>query len=173
MVGRVTAVAKASTASTPAIRVLVQAGVPHRVHAYEHDPRVDSYGAEAVEALARRIGADPEQICKTLVLELSTGGLAVAVLPVPRSLSLKAVAAALGAPKAGMADRVRAERSTGYVLGGISPLGQRKRLPTVVDASVLDRERVLCSAGKRGLEIELAPNDLIRLAAAVTAPITT
>ncbi|WP_040837767.1 Cys-tRNA(Pro) deacylase [Nocardia brevicatena] len=160
-------------ASTPAIRVLVQAGVAHHVHAYEHNPRADSYGAEAVEALARRVGVAPEQICKTLVLELSTGTLAVAVLPVPRSLSLKAAAAALGAPKATMADRAQAERSTGYVLGGISPLGQRKRLPTVVDASVLDRDRILCSAGKRGLEIELAPADLVRVAAATTASITT
>ncbi|VFA99272.1 Cys-tRNA(Pro)/Cys-tRNA(Cys) deacylase ybaK [Nocardia cyriacigeorgica] len=158
-------------ASTPAIRTLVRAAAEHRVHAYTHDPRADSYGTEAVDALATDLGLDPAQIFKTLVLELSTGSLAVAVLPVPRSLSLKAAAAALGAPKAAMADRVKAERSTGYVLGGISPLGQRKTLPTVVDASANRWERVLCSAGRRGLEIELAPADLIRLTDAVVAPV--
>ncbi len=158
-------------ASTPAIRTLVRAAAEHRVHAYTHDPRTDSYGTEAVDALAAELGLDPAQIFKTLVLELSTGSLAVAVLPVPQSLSLKAAAAALGAPKAAMADRGKAERSTGYVLGGISPLGQRKTLPTVVDASAKRWERVLCSAGRRGLEIELAPADLIRLTDAVVAPV--
>ncbi|MEV0295101.1 Cys-tRNA(Pro) deacylase [Nocardia sp. NPDC050710] len=159
-------------ASTPAIRTLAKAGVAHRVHAYTHDPRSDSYGAEAVDALGAELGVEAAQIFKTLVIELSTGTLAVAVLPVPNTLSLKAAAAALGAPKASMADKAKAERSTGYVLGGISPLGQRKPLPTVVDASALDWDRVLCSAGKRGLEIELAPADLVRAATAVTAPIT-
>ncbi|WP_280232729.1 Cys-tRNA(Pro) deacylase [Nocardia cyriacigeorgica] len=159
-------------ASTPAIRALVTAGVEHRVHAYTHDPRADSYGTEAVDALAAELGLDPGQIFKTLVLELSTGSLAVAVLPVPQTLSLKAAAAALGAPKAAMADRAKAERSTGYVLGGISPLGQRKALPTVVDASASNWDRILCSAGRRGLEIDLAPADLIRSTDAVTARVT-
>ncbi|MET7769717.1 Cys-tRNA(Pro) deacylase [Nocardia sp. NPDC005366] len=159
-------------ASTPAIRTLSSARVDHRVHAYEHDARRDSYGAEAVDALGAQLGVEAAQIFKTLVIELSTGKLAVAVVPVPNTLSLKAAAAALGAPKAVMAARSAAERSTGYVLGGISPLGQRKPLPTVVDASALTWDRVLCSAGKRGLEIEVAPADLIRLTAAVTAPIT-
>ena len=95
----------------------------------------------------------------------------MAVLPVPSKLSLKAAAAALGVPKAAMAERAAAERSTGYVIGGISPLGQRKPLPTVVDASALAWDRVLCSAGKRGLEIALAPADLVRLTNAVTAEI--
>ncbi|ONM48083.1 Cys-tRNA(Pro) deacylase [Nocardia donostiensis] len=157
--------------STPAIRALIRAGADHQVHTYEHDPRSDSYGTEAVDALVARLGVDAAQIFKTLVLELSTGSLAVAVLPVPHSLSLKAAAAALGVPKAAMADRVKAERSTGYVLGGISPLGQRKQLPTVLDASALEWDRMLCSAGRRGMEIELAPADLIRLTAAVTASI--
>lgn len=161
-----------AAAPTPAIRTLTTAGVSHRVHSYRHDPRADSYGAEAVAALAAELGVAPAQIFKTLVVELSTGGLAVAVLPVPNSLSLKAAAAALGAPKAGMAERAAAERSTGYVLGGISPLGQRKKLPTVVDESALRWDRILCSAGKRGLEIELAPADLVRTADAVVAPIT-
>ncbi|WP_454195587.1 Cys-tRNA(Pro) deacylase [Nocardia sp. Marseille-Q1738] len=157
--------------STPAIRTLTQAKVPHRVHAYTHDPRADSYGTEAVDALGAELGVAAEQIFKTLVIELTTGSLAVAVLPVPNTLSLKAAAAALGAAKASMADKTRAEKTTGYVLGGISPLGQRKRLPTVIDDSALSWDRVLCSAGRRGLEIELAPADLIRLTSAVTAPV--
>jgi Cys-tRNA(Pro)/Cys-tRNA(Cys) deacylase len=158
-------------ASTPAIRTLAKAGVAHRVHAYAHDPRADSYGTEAVDALAAQLDVTAAQIFKTLVIELSTGTLAVAVLPVPNTLSLKAAAAALGAPKAAMADKAKAERVTGYVLGGISPLGQRKLLPTVVDASALSWDRLLCSAGRRGLETELAPADLIRLTAAVTVPV--
>ncbi|WP_227996292.1 Cys-tRNA(Pro) deacylase [Nocardia australiensis] len=158
-----------AAASTPAIRTLVTAGVAHRVHAYTHDSRADSYGAEAVDALATQLDVTAARIFKTLVIELSTGTLAVAVLPVPNTLSLKAAAAALGAPKAAMADKTKAERVTGYVLGGISPLGQRKLLPTVVDASALESDRMLCSAGRRGLEIELAPADLIRLTGAVTA----
>ncbi|MEU4599433.1 Cys-tRNA(Pro) deacylase [Nocardia sp. GTS18] len=161
-----------AAASTPAIKVLTAAKIAHEVHSYAHDPRADSYGAEAVDALGDALGVVAAQVFKTLVIELSTGALAVAVLPVPAKLSLKAAAAALGAPKAGMADKTKAERTTGYVLGGVSPLGQRKRLATVVDASALEWDRVLCSAGKRGLEIELAPADLVRAAGAVTAPIT-
>ena len=158
-------------ASTPAIRALTQAKVTHVVHSYPHDPRSDSYGDEAVAALSQRVGAVAEQIFKTLVVELSTGTMAVAVVPVPRSLSLKAVAAALGAPKAVMADKAKVQRMTGYVLGGVSPLGQKRVLPTVVDESALGWDRVLCSAGKRGLEIEVAPADLIRATTAVTANI--
>ncbi|MET9485552.1 Cys-tRNA(Pro) deacylase [Nocardia sp. NPDC006630] len=158
-------------ASTPAIKTLVQAKVEHRVHAYPHDPRSDSYGAEAVAALAAELGVSAEQIFKTLVIELGSGALAVAVLPVPAKLSLKAAAAALGEGKAVMADKAKAERTTGYVLGGISPLGQKKRLPTVLDESALEFDRVLCSAGKRGLEIELAPAELVRLTSAVTAAV--
>ncbi|MFC4375239.1 aminoacyl-tRNA deacylase [Nocardia halotolerans] len=161
-----------ASASTPAIKVLTGAGIAHRVHAYTHDPRAQSYGDEAVGALGAELGVVAEQVLKTLVIELSTGALAVAVLPVPARLSLKAAAAALGAPKAVLADKAKAERSTGYVLGGVSPLGQRKQLATVVDASALRWDRVLCSAGRRGLEIELAPADLVRATGAVTAPIT-
>ncbi|MFD3746217.1 Cys-tRNA(Pro) deacylase [Nocardia sp. NPDC058633] len=156
--------------STPAIKAL--SGIAHRVHSYSHDPRAESYGEEAVDALGAELGVQAAQIFKTLVIELSSGVLAVAVVPVPARLSLKSAATALGASKASMADKTRAERTTGYVLGGVSPLGQRKKLPTVVDASALDWDRVLCSAGKRGLEIELAPADLVRACAAVTAPIT-
>jgi Cys-tRNA(Pro)/Cys-tRNA(Cys) deacylase len=157
-------------AATPAIAALTAAGVTHEVLSYEHDPRAGSFGEEAVDALADRAGVVAEQVFKTLVIALPKG-LAVAVLPVPAKLSLKAAAAALGVAKAAMADAAAAERSTGYVLGGISPLGQRRRLPTVVDASALAFERILCSAGKRGLEIALAPQDLIRLTDAVTADI--
>ena len=157
--------------ATPAIRTLTEAGVEHALHRYPHDPRAEAYGDEAVDALGAQLGVSPQQIFKTLVLELSTGALAVAVLPVPGMLSVKAAAAALGAAKAVLADRAKAERSTGYVLGGISPLGQRKRLPTVLDESARNWDRILCSGGKRGLEVELAPADLIRVTAAVTAPI--
>lgn len=157
-------------AATPAIAALVAAGVSHDVLKYDHDPRAESYGAEAVAALAAAVGVVPEQILKTLVVALPTG-LGVAVLPVPSQLALKAAAAALGAPKAVMAERAAAERSSGYVVGGISPLGQRRALPTVVDTSALQWDRVLCSAGKRGLEIALAPADLVRLTEAVTADI--
>lgn len=163
-------------APTPAIRAAIQAEVAHRVHTYPHDPRNDSFGAEAVSALAERLGVQAGQIFKTLVIELSGGsgvsGPAVAVLPVPSTLSLKAAAAALGASKAVMADKSKAERTTGYVLGGISPLGQKRALPTVIDSSALEWDRMLCSAGRRGLEIELAPLDLVRLTAAVTAAVT-
>jgi Cys-tRNA(Pro)/Cys-tRNA(Cys) deacylase len=158
-------------ASTPAIRALTQAKVPHVVHSYPHDPRSESYGDEAVTALSERVGVTAAQIFKTLIIELSTGTPAVAVLPVPHSLALKAAAAALGAPKAAMADKAKAQRVTGYVLGGVSPLGQKRALPTVVDESALSWDRILVSAGKRGLEIELAPAELIRLTGAVTAPV--
>ncbi len=124
-----------------------------------------------MEALGERLGVAAAQIFKTLVISLSDGSLAVAVIPVPDTLSLKAAAGALGGGKAAMAERTLAERATGYVLGGISPLGQRKRLRTVVDASAQHWDRVLCSAGRRGLEIELAPADLIRLTDAVVAPV--
>jgi Cys-tRNA(Pro)/Cys-tRNA(Cys) deacylase len=157
-------------AATPAIAALLTAEVPHQVLQYQHDPRNESFGEEAVEELAQVEGVHPEQVFKTLVVALPKG-LAVAVIPVPSKLSLKAVAAALGVPKATMADRTAAERSTGYVIGGISPFGQRKPLPTVVDASALRWDRVLCSAGKRGWDVGVHPQDLIRLTNAVTADI--
>jgi Cys-tRNA(Pro)/Cys-tRNA(Cys) deacylase len=157
-------------AATPAITALLAAGVRHEVLQYHHDPRRESFGAEAAEELARTEGIDPQQVFKTLVIALPKA-LAVAVVPVPAKLSLKAAAAALGAPKATMADRAAAERSTGYVIGGISPLGQRRPLPTVLDTSALGWDRVLCSAGKRGWDVAVAPQDLIRLTNAVTADI--
>jgi len=120
--------------------------------------------------LARTEGVDPGQVFKTLVIALPKG-LGVAVLPVGTKLSLKTAAAALGVAKVTMADRAAAERSTGYVIGGISPLGQRKPLPTVIDASALRWDRVLCSAGKRGWDVAVHPQDLIGLTNAVTADI--
>ena len=157
-------------AATPAIADLVRAGIAHEVLSYHHDPRNQSFGDEAVDELARTMGVQPGQVFKTLVLALPKG-LAVAVLPVPSKLSLKAAAAALGVSKLTMADPADAQRTTGYVVGGISPLGQRKKLPTVLDSSALDWDRVLCSAGRRGLDIALAPRDLIELTAATVADI--
>ena len=157
-------------AATPAIAALLAAQVPHEVLQYKHDPRNESFGEEAVEELGQVEGVNPEQVFKTLVIALPKG-LAVAVIPVPSKLSLKAAAAALGVSKATMADRAAAQQSTGYVIGGISPFGQRKPLPTVVDASALRWDRVLCSAGKRGWDVVVHPQDLIRLTKAVTAEI--
>ena len=159
-----------ASAATPAIAALLAAGVPHEVLRFHHDPRAESFGAEAADELAITAGVEPEQVFKTLVVAVP-GGLAVAVLPVPFKLSLKAAASALGVAKAAMAERAAAERSSGYVIGGISPLGQRKPLPTVVDVSSLSWDRVLCSAGKRGLDVALSPQDLVRLTNAVTADI--
>ncbi|MFD7654395.1 Cys-tRNA(Pro) deacylase [Actinosynnema sp. NPDC059797] len=151
---------------TPATALLDKQKVAHELHAYEHDPRHESYGLEAAEAL----GISPERVFKTLVAEVD-GRLAVGVVPVTGQLDLKALAAALKGKKAKMADVAAAERATGYVAGGISPLGQKKRLPVVVDASAEAFETVYCSAGRRGLEVELAPADLVRLTQAVVAPI--
>jgi Cys-tRNA(Pro)/Cys-tRNA(Cys) deacylase len=157
-------------AATPAIAALLADGADHQILRYRHDPRAESFGDEAVAELAAAHGLAPAQIFKTLILAIPHG-LAVAVLPVPSKLSLKAAAAALGVPKAAMADRAAAERSTGYVLGGISPLGQRRALPTVIDSSALDWDRVLCSAGKRGWDVALAPADLARLTDGVMADV--
>jgi Cys-tRNA(Pro)/Cys-tRNA(Cys) deacylase len=159
-----------ASAATPAIAALLAAGAPHEVLRFHHDPRAESFGAEAADELAVTAGVEPEQVFKTLVVSVP-GGLAVAVLPVPFKLSLKAAAAALGVAKAAIAERATAERSTGYVIGGISPLGQRRPLPTVVDVSALTWDRVLCSAGKRGWDVSLAPRDLVHLTNAVIADI--
>ncbi|MCM2418813.1 MULTISPECIES: Cys-tRNA(Pro) deacylase [unclassified Streptomyces] len=157
---------KATTGGTPATVALEQDGAAFTVHAYAHDPAAASYGGEAAEAL----GTAPERVFKTLVADVD-GALTVAVVPVAGSLDLKALASAVGGKRAAMADPAAAERTTGYVLGGISPLGQRKRLRTVVDVSALTHTTVFVSAGKRGLEVELAPQDLVRLTGASTAPV--
>ncbi|WP_311209252.1 MULTISPECIES: Cys-tRNA(Pro) deacylase [unclassified Aeromicrobium] len=152
--------------ATPALAAVRRAGVEHRVHRYDHDPRATSYGLEAAEAL----GVEPARIFKTLLADVD-GELAVGVVPVTAQLDLKALAATLGHKRAQMADPQRAEKATGYVLGGISPLGQRRRLRTAIDASVLDWDTVHVSAGRRGLEVELAPADLVRLTAATLGPL--
>jgi Cys-tRNA(Pro)/Cys-tRNA(Cys) deacylase len=152
--------------STPATVALTQAKVEFKLHPYDHDPNAQAYGEEAADAL----GLPYEQIFKTLVAETESG-LAVAVVPVAGKLDLKAFAAALNGKRAAMADAAKVERVTGYVVGGISPLGQRKKLPTVVDESALRFETIHFSAGRRGLQIETAPANLVRLAQAVTAPI--
>lgn len=150
--------------------MLSAAGVPFDVVTYHHDPRERSFGGEAVRALTAGGAVNPEQIFKTLVIAVSDG-LAVAVVPALARLSLKAAASALGASEAAMADQRAAERATGYVLGAVSPLGQRTRLPTVVDASAVAFERMYVSAGRRGWEVAVAPAELIRLTGAVTAEI--
>ncbi|MFC5816481.1 Cys-tRNA(Pro) deacylase [Nonomuraea harbinensis] len=151
---------------TPATVALERAKAEFTLHPYDHDPAAQAYGEEAADAL----GVPYERIFKTLVAE-TEGGLAVAVVPVAGKLDLKALASALGGKRAAMADAAKVERVTGYVVGGISPLGQRKRLPTVVDSSALEFATVYFSAGKRGLQIETAPARLIELTGAVTAPI--
>jgi Cys-tRNA(Pro)/Cys-tRNA(Cys) deacylase len=148
------------------VRALERAGVVHTVHPYDHDPRAASYGLEAAEVL----GVDPARVLKTLLADVD-GRLVVAVVPVSGRLDLKALARASGARRAEMADPATAERATGYVVGGISPLGQRRTHDTVVDSSALDHDTVLVSAGRRGLDVELAPADLVALTSATTAPI--
>ncbi|MEV0199725.1 Cys-tRNA(Pro) deacylase [Nonomuraea sp. NPDC050691] len=151
---------------TPATVALTRAKTEFTLHPYDHDPSAQAYGEEAADAL----GVPYERIFKTLVAETESG-LAVAVVPVAGKLDLKALAAALGGKRAAMADAAKVERVTGYVVGGISPLGQRKQLPTVVDASALEFETIYFSAGKRGLQIETAPANLVALTRAVTSPI--
>jgi Cys-tRNA(Pro)/Cys-tRNA(Cys) deacylase len=151
---------------TRATELLARLGIPHTVHRYEHDPRHPSYGQEASEAL----GVPPERVFKTLIADVD-GQLTVGVVPVAGNLDLKALAAAVGGKRAVMADPVQAERSSGYVTGGITPIGLRKQLPVVVDETALQYATVFCSAGQRGLEIELAPADLIKAAGARTAAI--
>ncbi len=145
---------------------LTAAGVPFSQHVYEHDPAARSYGQEAVDAL----GLPAEQMFKTLLVDTGAG-LAVAVVPVAGSLDLKAMASALGVKRVGMADPAAAQRSSGYVLGGISPVGQKRALPTVVDESAELFDVVYVSGGRRGFDIGLAPADLVRVTGAVLADI--
>ncbi|WP_454866760.1 Cys-tRNA(Pro) deacylase [Pseudomonas lini] len=138
---------------TPALDLLKKVRAEHRVHSYEHDPKVASYGLEAAE----KLGLDPAQVFKTLLAASEKGELLVAVVPVVGSLDLKALAHAAGVKKVEMADPAAAQRSTGYLLGGISPLGQKKRLRTFIDSSAQPFSNIFVSAGRRGLEVELAP----------------
>ncbi|MFH9015839.1 Cys-tRNA(Pro) deacylase [Streptomyces sp. NPDC017943] len=158
--------AKKQQGGTPATVALTAAGARYTVHAYDHDPAHPSYGEEAAQAM----GVSPDRVFKTLVADVD-GALTVAVVPVAGQLDLKALAAAVGGKRATMADPALAERTTGYVRGGISPLGQRKRLPTVLDASASAHATICVSAGRRGLEVELAPDTLATLTQAVLAPI--
>ncbi len=153
---------------TPAITAARRAKIDFTVHEYPHDPASSSFGMEAAE----KLGVEPLRIFKTLVVALDNGQLVVAALPVVHSLDLKALATHLQSKRAILADPAEAERATGYVVGGISPLGQKKRLPMVLDQSALEWEQIYVSAGRRGLEISLMPEDLIRLCAATVAPIS-
>lgn len=157
---------KRGSTGTPATAALTRAGVSFTTHAYEHDPAAASYGLEAAEALR----LDPERVLKTLFADVD-GRLVVGVVPVSRQLDLKALAAAVGGKRATMADPATAERATGYVVGGISPLGQRRAHLTVVDESALGHDTVYVSGGRRGLDIGLAPRDLLRLTGATVAAI--
>ena len=155
-----------SRGGTPATRTLEQARVAFTLHPYDHDPAAASFGLEAAE----RLGLDPGAVLKTLLVDVD-GRLVVAVVPVSGQLDLKALAAAAGGKRAVMADPAVAERTTGYVVGGISPLGQKRRLPTFVDRTALDLPTVFVSGGKRGLDLALAPRDLVAVLDACVAAI--
>jgi Cys-tRNA(Pro)/Cys-tRNA(Cys) deacylase len=153
-------------APTPAVTALARARIDHRVHRYAHDPAAPSFGREAAEAL----GLDEGRVFKTLVTSVD-GRLVVAVVPVDSEVDMKALAAAAGGKRAEMADPSLAERATGYVRGGISPVGAKRRLLTVIDERAMGWETVFVSGGRRGLELELAPGDLVRVTGAQVAPI--
>lgn len=152
--------------ATPATALLDQQAVPFTLHEYVVDPDAPSYG----EGAAAAIGVDPARVFKTLVAEVD-GRLTVGVVPVTGTLSLKALAAAAGGKRATMADPAAAQRATGYVTGGISPLGQRSRLPMVIDGSARRWPTVYVSAGRRGLQVEVSPDELLRLTSATLADI--
>jgi Cys-tRNA(Pro)/Cys-tRNA(Cys) deacylase len=152
--------------ATPAFVALHRANIPFTPHVYVHDPRADSFGMEAAEAL----GVEPGRVFKTLMAEID-GELCVGVVPVMGSLDLKALADALGGKRAQMADAAQAQRATGYVIGGISPLGQKKKHRTVIDKTSAQWPTIFVSGGRRGLEAELQPGDLVLLTDAVVARI--
>jgi Cys-tRNA(Pro)/Cys-tRNA(Cys) deacylase len=151
---------------TPATALLGRCGVEYTLHPYEHDPRAQAFGEEAAAAL----GIGPDRIFKTLIARVD-GRLVCAVVPVSGRLDLKGLASAVGGKRAELAEAADAARATGYVVGGISPLGQKTRLPVVIDATASEFDTVFVSAGRRGLQVELDPADLQRLAGAVFAPI--
>ena len=152
---------------TPGIHLARKAKIVYTVHEYEHSPMSESYGLEAAD----KLGVPAARVFKTLVVSLENKEMAVGIVPVASMLSMKLIAKAVGAKKAGMAAAADVERSTGYVLGGVSPLGQKKRLRTIIDSSAREFPTVYVSAGRRGLEIELSPDDLQRLTQAVFAEI--
>lgn len=153
---------------TPAINLLNKIKCSHQIHEYEHDPRATSYGLEASE----KLGISPKRVFKTLVVNKGEE-LAVCIIPVDGKLDLKQAAKTLSVKKVAMAEPKQVERTTGYILGGVSPLGQKKRLTTILDESALSHDTIFISAGRRGLEIELTATDLIKLLTAITAKITT
>ena len=155
-----------AAAGTPATLALARAGIEFTAHAYEHDPRAAEFGLEAAE----KLGLDPERVFKTLLANVD-GALAVGIVPVTGMLDLKALAHALGAKRAEMADPAVAERKTGYVVGGISPIGQKTALPTVLDESAILAETIFVSGGRRGLDLELVPDDLLAVTGGRYAPI--
>jgi len=157
---------KRATGGTPATRILADSGLPHMLRTYRHDARSTSYGLEAAQAL----GVEPERVYKTLLVDVD-GGLVVGIVPVDTQLDVKALAATVGGKRAVLAEIGRAERATGYVAGGISPLGQKNSHPTVLDESALDHHTILVSGGQRGLNVELEPDSLISLADARVARI--
>lgn len=152
--------------ATPATVALERAGIAFTRHTYTHDPAVANYGIEAAQAL----DVSAARVLKTLLVTVPAG-LAVGIVPVDGTLDLKAIAAALGAKSATMADPHAAERATGYVVGGISPIGQRRALPTVLDQSATEHATVFVSGGRRGFDLELNPADLLRITGGMTAPI--
>ena len=152
---------------TPAIKSAEKAKIPYQIHEYSHDSSAESYGLEAAE----KLGLDAHRVFKTLVVSVDGKSLAVAVLPVENQLSMKLIAKAAGAKKAAMADKNAVMRSSGYVLGGVSPLGQKKSLPTFLHDSAESETTIYVSAGRRGLEIELAPQDLLQLTRGKFAPL--
>lgn len=152
---------------TPAIYLAKQKQVPHQVHRYDHDPAAQSYGLEA----AAKLGFDASCIFKTLVVETDSGTLAVGIVPVSEQLNMKKLAKALKTKKTNMAEVQKVSRSTGYLPGGVSPLGQKKALQTVLDGSALSHTTICVSAGRRGLEIELSPTDLLMLTRGISANI--
>jgi Cys-tRNA(Pro)/Cys-tRNA(Cys) deacylase len=159
--------AKKDTGGTPATVALSRAGVAFEVHRYEHDPGAPSYGEEAADLL----GVEPARVFKTLFASVD-GRLVVGIVPVSGQLDLKALAAAVQGKKAVMARPEDAERATGYVVGGISPIGQKKTHPTVLDSTALDFPTVFVSGGRRGLDLEVAPGDLQAVTRATVAPIS-
>jgi len=152
---------------TPAINKAKQSKIRFVIHEYEHDPAAESYGKEAAE----KLGVEPERVFKTLVVACGGKDLTVAVVPVMRQLDLKLLAKAVGVKKVAMAEVKQVERVTGYVVGGVSPLGQKKQLPTVIDASAEAYDTIFVSAGRRGMDIELSPQDLASLTRAGFAPV--